>query len=199
MSSDDASHAGQAAAAVAAAQQGCKLVQVEEAATVRFVDCPIEGPPGGDCGELEQRASDRGHGNPATDRPVVWVDRARTVNDDAAAVVPAPWGDYVDGPISSIEDLPEGRGAPMAEQRLIAARQYRRHPLTLWRQAPPTEGEDSCVSRVEPTACDAPFDRSRGEPELAELAIGDSGVLMLGKLRRPPIRLGSFLPAIHGK
>ncbi len=71
-------------------------------------------------------------------------------------------------------------GGPVAEDRVGAAGEDRRHPPSLHREPPMANGEDAAVDTVQPPGGDAFGDGLATEPERDELPERNDAVLLGG-------------------
>jgi hypothetical protein len=69
----------------------------------------------------------------------------------------------------AVDELPERRGAPMAEERALAAGEDCGHPARLTPRRAMPDGEDAAMHRQQPSRRDAPLDLAGGDAERQQL------------------------------
>jgi len=173
----------------AAGEQRFEGGQVEDAASVGFVERPFELGAVRDLGEVEQGTRDGRRGDAVDDRAVVGVDALDAVHVDAGAAAGAgPRHGDVDRR-SGVMPQPVKRGrAAMTERGGGTAREHRGHPMPVRGQQAMANRVDPDVHPVQPARGDAMLDGARIESEGTQLAMGDHAVLPARQLGGRAVR-----------
>lgn len=169
-------------------EQRIDLVDVELSQVVGLVDSLGEDALASyDIGEIDQRAVDRRDRDGIDRRPLLAMDRAACVDDDALRARHASrQSDFLDAGKSA--QTPEvGRG-PMTQQCSLTACQNRgEHPPTL-RDRQMADCVDASVKSMQMASSDPSLDHRHRHPARFELTAGHDAVLSPSKLREGDTR-----------
>jgi hypothetical protein len=165
-----------------------KLLGVGEAALVGFIDRGLETVSLEECGDVDQcadRACDR---DSVTTRHVARDERPAADHDARPATPHGGRHGDVDCIVPGRADLPERRGAAVAEDGFGTATQDRCHPAPVPRQRRPADRVNAPPDRVKAAVGEPVLDRLLREAELEQLAAGDHAVLSSHEFPRPLAR-----------
>lgn len=138
--------------------------------------------------DVDDRLAGARHGDPA---PAGRRERSPSVHAHASASrIPPDGNGHVNGAAALLADRPQRRGAVVAEDGAVTARQYGRHPRPLPRQLRPPHGVDLRPHRMEPASAEPVPDRLVRVAERDELRTRDHA--MLPPRHRPHTRVRAF-------
>ena len=164
---------GECAPAWISGEEGGQFFGRGEPLDLGFVEGSRELLGGEDVGEVDERAGGGGDAD-AVVGGGVWVGRA--VDVDAGAAVLGRCRHFGQrGPPG--HDPPQRRGGAVAQHRVIAAREDRRHCRGERRWWAVTHGVDPAVKEVQTSDANAVLDRARTEPELQQLRVRHHAML----------------------
>jgi hypothetical protein len=154
-------------------EEGCGSGEAED---FGLVERPLEGLSWDDRGEVDE-GSGRCRGGDAVMGGDLVGGENGTVRVDAWAWAEVPRRGDVDAGLAGAADAPEGGGRLMAQHRIGAAREDRRHPAAALRQHAVADRVHPEVKRVKPALGDSPVDRPPPESEVEQLPAGHDSVL----------------------